>query len=96
MKSSFTSYYESYLESDRKRKQYKKRRAARPVPVCKIEIDESDFNRTISVTSDGRVFYLDHVQLGVIRRGRFVSERWAYKVVSMAGVRAVKRYLSLN
>jgi hypothetical protein len=36
---------------------------------------------------------IDHVQLGVMRKVRFVSDRWVYKVVSMAGVRMVKRYL---
>ena len=85
--------YESYLESERKLKDYRNRRMLRPVLVARIEIDEADFAWTISVSADGRVFYIDHVLLGVIRRGRFIGNRWAYKVVSMAGVRKVKRFL---
>ena len=83
MNNGFLSFYESYLEEECNLKKYQKKRAARVVPVCRVEIDEADFVRTISVTADGRVFYIDHVQLGVIRKGRFVSDRWAYKVVSM-------------
>ena len=93
MNKGFLSLYESYLEDEKKRKDYQKKRSVRAVLINRIEIDEADFERTISVTADGRVFYIDHVQLGVIRKGSFVSERWAYKVVSMAGVRKVRRYL---
>jgi|GEM_PF-5240424 len=93
MNKGFLSLYESYLEDEKKRKDYQKKRSVRAVLINRIEIDEADFERTISVTADGRVFYIDHVQLGVIRKGCFVSERWAYKVVSMAGVRKVRRYL---
>ena len=85
--------YVSYLESERKLKEYRNKRMLKPVRVARIKIDESDFGRTISVTTDERVFYLDHVLLGVIKRGRFVGNRWAYKVVSMAGVRKVKQYI---
>ncbi len=93
MKVGFTGLYESYLDAERKLRAYRKRQRLRPVPVGRVEMDESDFERTISVTAYGSVFYIDHVLLGVIRRGRFVGNRWSYKVVSMAGVRKIKLYL---
>jgi hypothetical protein len=66
------------------------------VIVGQSAISESELERTVSITDDGRVFHNDHVQLGVIRSGRFVADRWAFKVFSMADLGKVRRHLELT
>ncbi|MDC7225207.1 MAG: hypothetical protein PQJ61_00420 [Spirochaetales bacterium] len=65
----------------------------RGVIVAQSSILESELESKLFIAVDGRVFYNDHVQLGVIRSGRYVADKWAFKVFSMADVRMVRQYL---
>ena len=68
----------------------------RGIIVCQDLIIKSELKSKLSVSDDGRVFYNDHVLLGVIRSGRFTADRWAFKVFSKADIRKVRRYLELT
>jgi hypothetical protein len=65
----------------------------RGVIISRSTIKESELESKISITKDGRVYHNDHVHLGVIRSGRFVCDKWAFKVFSMADIRKVRQYL---
>ena len=57
MNQGYTSFYESYIGDKRKLKEYQKRRAARPVPVARVEINEADFDDfTVGSSYSGTIY----------------------------------------
>ncbi len=63
------------------------------LPVIRETIDEDQLYRTITVSPEGKVYYINHVLLGIIKKGRFVADRDVYRFFSRREVRKVREYL---
>ncbi|MBI9103755.1 MAG: hypothetical protein JEY99_15170 [Spirochaetales bacterium] len=64
------------------------------LPLVREILDESLFFRTLRVLEDGRVFYIDHLVIGNVRRGVFVSARDFCRWFPRSDIRKVRGYLA--
>ncbi|MBI9105052.1 MAG: hypothetical protein JEY99_21735 [Spirochaetales bacterium] len=63
------------------------------LPRVREILDESLFFRTLRVLDDGRVYYIDHLVIGYVRRGVFVSACDFCRWFPRSDIRKVRGYL---
>ena len=65
--------------------------------ICvKSEVFECDFEKAVSVTDDGRVYYKDHVLLGYFEKGRFILDRSAFEFIEGKSFLALRIWIRRN